>query len=201
MRHELRGPEGCAQRMAEIQARMAQVSGARTYPRKIFEAPKSEFNELMQGQIGDEDGGLLPMAPGMFAPQTGGDIRSLIVEAANAEGVEPALLEALVSVESNFNSSAISKSGAQGLTQLMPGTARALGVEDPFDPIQNLRGGAKYLRQMLGKYGDLSKALAAYNAGPGAVDRYQGIPPYRETQNYVRKVQERYGLIARGGAL
>ncbi|MBL8060931.1 MAG: lytic transglycosylase domain-containing protein [Chthonomonas sp.] len=185
--------------MAEIQARMAQISGARTYPRKIFEPPKSDFGAVMEGKIGDQEGGLLPMAPGMFAPEPGGEIRSLIVEAANAEGVEPALLEALVSVESNFNPGAVSKSGAQGLTQLMPGTARALGVQDPFDPVQNLRGGAKYLRQMLGKYGDLSKALAAYNAGPGSVDRYQGIPPFRETQNYVRRVQERYGLIARGG--
>lgn len=195
MRHELRGPDGCSQRMAEIQARMAQVGGQRTYPRKIFQAPKNEFEGLMQGQIGDD---LRPMSPGMLSPEIGGDIRSMIADVAREQGVEPALLEALVSVESNFNPRAVSRSGAQGLTQLMPGTAKALGVTDSFDPQQNLRGGAKYLSQMLGKYGDLSKALAAYNAGPGAVDRYQGVPPFRETQEYVRRVQERYGLIARG---
>ena len=198
MKHELKGPEGCAQRMAEIQARMAQVSGARTYPRKMFEPPKDEFGGVMQGEIGGE---LRPMAPGLLSPESAGDVRSLIFQAAKDEGVEPALLEALVSVESNFNTRAVSKAGAQGLTQLMPSTARALGVQDPFDPIQNLRGGAKYLKQMLGKYGDLGKALAAYNAGPGAVDRYQGIPPFRETQDYVRRVQDRYGLIARGTPL
>lgn len=195
MRHELRGPDGCSQRMAEIQARMAQVGGQRTYPRKIFQAPKNEFEGLMQGQIGE---GLRPMSPGMLSPEVGGDVRSMIADVAREQGVEPALLEALVSVESNFNPRAVSQSGAQGLTQLMPGTAKALGVTDPFDPQQNLRGGAKYLGQMLDKYGDLSKALAAYNAGPGAVDRYHGVPPFRETQEYVRRVQERYGLIARG---
>lgn len=196
MKHELKGPDGCAQRMAEIQSRMAQASGTRTFPRKVFQPEQNEFEGLMQGQL--DKGELRPMVPGMVTPESQSDIRGLISQVATEEGVEPALLEALVSVESNFNPRARSAAGAQGLTQLMPGTARALGVHDPFDPAQNLRGGAKYLRQMLGKYGDISTALAAYNAGPGAVDRFQGIPPFRETQDYVRRVQERYGLIARG---
>jgi len=92
--------------------------------------------------------------------------------------------------ESNFNPTAGSPAGARGLTQLMPGTARGLGVTDVTDPAQALEGGAKYLRQQLDAFGgDVTRALAAYNAGPGAVQRFGGVPPYAETQNYVRKVQ------------
>jgi soluble lytic murein transglycosylase-like protein len=111
------------------------------------------------------------------------------IDAAAAKyNVDPALLRGLIRQESNFNANATSPAGARGLTQLMPGTAAALGV-DPSVPAQAIEGGAKYLRQQLDKFGnDPAKALAAYNAGPGAVQRYGGVPPYAETQNYVRKV-------------
>ena len=113
-----------------------------------------------------------------------------ITAAAQANGLDPALLAGLVKQESGFNPTAGSPAGARGLTQLMPGTAAGLGVTNVLDPVQSLNGGAKYLKQQLDAFGgDVAKALAAYNAGPGAVKRFGGIPPYAETQNYVRIVQ------------
>ena len=112
-----------------------------------------------------------------------------IEAAAQKHGVDPALLKALIRQESNFNPNAVSPAGASGLTQLMPGTAAGLGVTDPTNPQQAIDGGAKYLRQQLDRFGgDERKALAAYNAGPGAVARFGGVPPYAETQTYVQKV-------------
>jgi soluble lytic murein transglycosylase-like protein len=113
-----------------------------------------------------------------------------ITAAAKKHGIDPALLAGLVKQESGFDPNAGSPAGARGLTQLMPGTAAGLGVTNVLDPLQSLDGGAKYLRQQLDAFGgDVTRALAAYNAGPGAVQRYGGVPPYAETQNYVRIVQ------------
>jgi soluble lytic murein transglycosylase-like protein len=113
-----------------------------------------------------------------------------ITAAAKRHGIDPALLAGLVKQESGFNPTAGSPAGARGLTQLMPATAAGLGVTNVLDPAQSLEGGAKYLRAQLDAFGgDVSRALAAYNAGPGAVKRYGGVPPYAETQNYVRAVQ------------
>jgi soluble lytic murein transglycosylase-like protein len=122
-----------------------------------------------------------------------GDLREIAAAAARRHGLDPALVMAVVSVESGFRPSAVSPKGAQGLMQLMPRTAESLGVVDAFDPAQNLDGGARHLGQLLMLYGgDLSRALAAYNAGAEAVDRHGGVPPYRETRAYVKKVLERY---------
>jgi len=113
----------------------------------------------------------------------------LINSAASKYGIDPAVLKGLIKQESGFNPNAGSSAGAQGLTQLMPGTASAMGVTDLHDPAQSIDGGAHYLKMQLDRFGgDYSKALAAYNAGPGAVQRYGGVPPYSETQNYVKNV-------------
>jgi soluble lytic murein transglycosylase-like protein len=122
---------------------------------------------------------------------TGGEseYESLIDQAASRNGVDPALLHGLIEQESGFNPSATSSAGAAGLTQLMPGTASSLGVANPLDPAESIEGGARYLGQLMGQFGgNAEDALAAYNAGPGAVQQYGGVPPYSETQSYVAKV-------------
>lgn len=127
------------------------------------------------------------------AVPAGGSLREVAAAAARRHGLDPDLVMAVVSVESGFRPEAVSPKGARGLMQLMPGTAASLGVENAFDPAQNLDGGARHLGRLLALYGgDLRRALAAYNAGQGAVERHGGVPPYRETRAYVKKVLERY---------
>ena len=122
----------------------------------------------------------------------GKDIATLAAEAARRHSLDPALVAAVVAVESGFRADAVSPKGAQGLMQLMPATARSLGVKDSLDPADNLDGGTRHLRTLIDRYqGDVKRALAAYNAGEGAVARHGGVPPYPETVAYVRKVLQR----------
>ena len=128
------------------------------------------------------------------APAPTPEALNLIVQqTAEKHNVDPQLVRAVISTESNWNASAVSSKGALGLMQLIPGTAQRLGVRNAFDPVQNVDAGVRYLSMMLDRYnGDLNKALAAYNAGPGVVDRFGGVPNYRETRNYVQKVTSTY---------
>lgn len=120
-------------------------------------------------------------------------VQPFVSEAAAKYDLDPALIEAVIKQESAYDAGAQSHVGAQGLMQLMPETAKELGVENSFDPRQNVMGGAKYLRQLMDQFdGNLTKVIAGYNAGPGAVSHYGGVPPYTETQDYVAKVLKNF---------
>lgn len=129
---------------------------------------------------------------GRLSSETAGQIAYHLLNKSQAYGVDPRLTFAMIMQESRFNPAAVSPAGARGLGQLMPGTAAGLGVTDAFDIEQNLDGAVRYLATQLREFGRLSLALAAYNAGPGSVKRYGGIPPYRETRNYVRRIWNHY---------
>jgi hypothetical protein len=147
---------------------------------RVQEIGGSEAEASPEGAVVQDDGGWRIEA-GAYA--------DLIADAAQRHGLDPVLLTAMATVESSFDPSAISPKGASGLLQLMPATARRFGVSDIFDVSQNVDGGARYLSWLLERYdGQTELALAGYNAGEGAVDRHQGVPPFRETREYVRRV-------------
>lgn len=121
--------------------------------------------------------------------KTAGSVEKSIDAMAQKYSVNPCLIEQVVKAESGFNTNATSAAGAMGLMQLMPGTAASYGVQNPYDPTQNLDGGTHFLKDLLDRYqGNIPLTLAAYNAGPGAVEKYQGVPPYKETQAYVQNI-------------
>jgi soluble lytic murein transglycosylase-like protein len=175
-------------RVAELRAMIDSVATgvARTAAPATTTVPSAAATSF-SAQLAAASAPAVPAAPGAGA---GAQQYGPLADAAAARyGLDPALLRGLIQQESGFDPGATSAAGAQGLTQLMPGTASALGVTDPLDPAQSIDGGARYLRQQLDRFGgDVSKALAAYNAGPGAVERFGGVPPYAETQGYVAHV-------------
>ena len=180
-------------RVDELQSRIAQLAGA---PAAAPQGPS--FQAALAQAAGPTGAAAAP--PVAAAPGGPTPFAAEIEAAAQRHGIDPALLKGLIRQESNFNPTAGSPAGARGLTQLMPGTASSLGVTDVTDPAQSIEGGAKYLKQQLDRFGgDVTKALAAYNAGPGAVAKYGGVPPYAETQAYVQKVQA-YAEQYRGAA-
>ena len=127
-------------------------------------------------------------------PETGATVNALVSSIARRHNVEPSLVDSVIRVESNYNPNAVSPKGATGLMQLIPSTAKRFGVSNTFHPAQNIEGGVRYLKYLMQLYGgDERLALAAYNAGEGAVAKYKGIPPYPETQNYVYQVGKKLG--------
>jgi hypothetical protein len=150
--------------------------------------------EALPGPHGDDDRvASVPQPPAASRPA---GLRETIAEAARQYALPPSLIEAVIAVESGFNSRAVSPKGAQGLMQLMPQTAAMLGVRDPFDPVANVHGGVRHLRGLVNRFwNNLPLALAAYNAGAAAVARHGGIPPYRETRDYVARIVSRLGGV------
>lgn len=185
--------------LAAVQARIAQITGGGFVPpvpaALAAPAPEANFSAMVSAAMGQQApdasyGGPAAAGPALVPPER---IEQLVSSNAAAWGVDPALVKAIIANESGFDPNATSRAGAQGLMQLMPQTAAGLGVSDAYDPSQNVWGGTRYIRGLLDRFhGDVPLAVAAYNAGPGAVEKYGGVPPYAETQHYVANVLESY---------
>lgn len=157
-----------AERISDIEARLAELAPAR--------ATRVPFAEQL-ARVGQRQ-----------TVSGAAELEPIVRQAGATWGVDPGLIDAVIRAESGYNAVAVSRGGALGLMQLMPGTAEALGVSNALDPVENVFAGTRYLRAQLDAFGDVALALAAYNAGPAAVRRYGGIPPYPETQAYVQRV-------------
>lgn len=167
--------------------------------RLYIDDQKTSFVDIPTEEIASYSSEPDRVAPSASNPSAPAKSTSQIVsEASDEHGVDSDFIRSVIKQESAGNPHAVSPAGARGLMQLMPGTAAQLGVNDSFSPEQNVHGGARYLRELLERYnGDAIKALAAYNAGPKAVDRYKGVPPYRETRQYVRRIINDYNKSKR----
>ncbi len=195
------GAAAAAERIQQLQALIARVehgpavSGSTGQTGSTFAATLNAAQADSPATEPSTDATSSPTSAG------GGAYTPLIEQAAARNGLNPAVLYGLIEQESGFDPSARSGAGALGLTQLMPSTATSLGVSEPLDPAQSIEGGARYLSQLLQQFGgNTTDALAAYNAGPGAVQQYGGVPPYAETQQYVTKVLG-YAASYQGGGV
>jgi hypothetical protein len=190
-----KGPEAIQQRVAELKSRLG-IENPGEFQSALNQA--EGMPSPIQGNIGSGPIDLRGETPPFDPTSTGGmprkvEIDLLIDRVAREQGVDAKLIHAVVQAESSYNPYDISDTGAKGLMQLMPETAKEVGVRNPFDAYENLTGGTKYLKKMIDRYpGRLDLALAAYNAGPGYVDKAKGIPEFAETQRYVPKVLKQY---------
>ena len=182
-----------------VQQRIAQITGA-DVPQPTATDGTASFAALVQAELhahGIEAPDQAVAGPDASAnaraPVPSEEIERLVSANGATWNVDPSLIKAIIANESGFDAGATSHAGAQGLMQLMPGTASGLGVTDAYDPAQNVWGGTRYMRGLLDRFGgNVELAVAAYNAGPGAVEKYSGVPPYAETQNYVQNVLASY---------
>jgi soluble lytic murein transglycosylase-like protein len=186
--------------LAASPSRAAEVNPATTAPPPVVHRTQvvradPRTGKLVRSVVDSSRPVITRIAPP--ASSSGSDLNAIVEKAARAHEVDPLLVHSIIKVESNYNVHAVSNKGAQGLMQLTPSTARMLGVSNSFDPQQNIEAGVKYLKYLKDLYQDDRLALAAYNAGPGAVDKYKWIPPYAETENYVYQVGKRYGEARR----
>ncbi|TGL61802.1 lytic transglycosylase domain-containing protein [Leptospira ognonensis] len=182
-------------RMRELENLVTNPGSAVSFPEMLEKQWKKETpgqSPTSKADLGFQPALLPPGELKSSAPSRDEDLVSFIEKTAKEKGIDPNLVKAVIKTESGFKPNAVSPKGALGLMQLMPSTADMLGVEDPLDPRENVVGGTTYLKDMLQKFGDTEKALAAYNAGPGAVQKYKGVPPYQETQDYINKVKKNY---------
>lgn len=171
------------------------ASSIQSFDKVLQSTAKAQFGTLLKSRgISSVDASIYTNPNVNFNKRaTRDEIISMIDDTSAKYGVDAKLIKALVKQESGFNPTAKSKAGALGLMQLMPSTAKGLGVKDPLDAKQNIEGGVKYVKSLLNRFdGNIILALAAYNAGPNAVKKYDGIPPYKETQNYVKSVLKNY---------
>lgn len=183
--------------ISAVQSRIAEITGSAAVPQTPNAAPA--FATALAGAMGSPDtsplagppqGGPQSLGPAPVAPA---QIDALVGQNAATWQVDPSLVKAIIANESGFDANATSKVGAAGLMQLMPATAQSVGVQNSYDPAQNVAGGTRYLKGLLDRFnGDVRLAVAAYNAGPGAVEKYGDVPPYAETQNYVQNVLGSY---------
>lgn len=179
--------------IAAVTRRIAEITGQNVAPTPPPGGGAGSFASMVSAAMNANAARAPTASGGAPAPEASAQIDQLVGANAGAWGVDPALVKAIIANESGFDPNATSKTGAQGLMQLEPETAAGLGVSNAYDPAQNIWGGTRYIRGLLDRFhGDLRLAVAAYNAGPGAVEKYGGVPPYAETQAYVENVLGTY---------